>query len=238
MQRVNDVYDRIRNAPRLLAIFNVRWLLHSGHPTLGLSHNFVKSVDGAAGLTHRDGAVFEIDGPAPAAYWVQGARVERTVAEAIAHLDELDTRGELVLTDEDVGAIAPERRMAHAPRKAAQLERRTLSSVRFSVDAPAAGYLVVNETWFAGWHATVDDRPAAILRGNVIMQAVEVPAGRHVVEVRFRPGYVLYPLALALVAWIAALGWALRGYGRGLRERLARAGITRRRRRESPGAVS
>ena len=219
MQRVNDVYDRIRNSPRLLAIFNVRWSLHSGHPTLGLSHNFVKNVDDAPGLTHQEGAVFEIEDPAPDAYWVQGARVEPTAAEAIAHLDELDPHGELVLTSEDVGSIAPERRMAHAPREAATLERRTLSSLRFSVSAPDAGYFVVNETWFPGWRATVDDRPAPILRGNVIMQAVEVPAGRHVVELRFRPGYVLYPLALALLAWTAAAGWALRGVGRERRAR-------------------
>jgi hypothetical protein len=237
MQRVNDVYDRIRNAPQLLAIFNVRWLLHSGHPTLGLSHNYVKNVEGVPGLTHREGAVFEIADPAPAAYWVRGARVEPTAAEAIAHLDELDTRGELVLTDEDVAAIAPARRMAHAPREAATLERRTLSSVRFTVNAPAAGYVVVNETWFPGWRATVDDRPAPILRGNVIMQAVEVPAGRHVVELRFRPGYVLYPLAVALLAWTAAAGWALRGLGRRQRSWLTRAAL-RRRTRGSPEAES
>ena len=214
IQRVADVYADLGKSPALLALFNVRWLLHSAHPVLGLTHNFIKSADGIPGLVHREGAVFEFEDPAPCAYWVKGARVEPTAAEARAHLADLDPRGELVLAEEDVGAVAPERRMDGAPRQPATLEGRTFSSMRFTIDAPADGYLVVNETWFPGWHATVDGEPAPVLRGNVIMQAVDVAAGKHVVEMRFRPGYVLYPLALALVAWLATLGWALRAFRR------------------------
>ena len=97
MQRVADVYARIGKSPALLALFNVRWLLHSAHPTLGLSHNFIKNANGAPGFTPREGAVIEVEDPAPSAYWVKGARVETTAAEAIAHLDDLDRHGELVL---------------------------------------------------------------------------------------------------------------------------------------------
>jgi hypothetical protein len=209
-QRLIDAYKQIGKAPRLLGLFNVRWLLHSANPTLGMSHNFVKGADHVAGVEHRAGAVYEIDDPAPYAYWVEGARVVPTAGAALARLGDLDPHGELVLAEEDVGPVAPDRRIEHAARAAATLEGRTLSSLRFAVDAPVAGYLVVNESWFPGWRATVDGNGAALLRGNVIMQAVEVPAGHHVIELRFRPGYVLYPLVAALVGWLGALGWALR----------------------------
>jgi hypothetical protein len=53
-----------------------------------------------------------------------------------------------------------------------------------------------------------------VLRGNVLMQALEVPAGNHLVELRFRPGYVLYPLAVAAVAWYGALAWAVVSFRR------------------------
>jgi hypothetical protein len=218
MQRVADIYADLGKSPALLALFNVRWLLHSAHPVLGLTHNFIKSADGIPGLVHREGAVFEFEDPAPFAYWVKGARVEPTAAEARAHLADLDPRGELVLAEEDVGVVAPERRMDGAPRQAATLEGRSVSSLRFTIDAPADGYVVVNETWFPGWHATIDGEPAPVLRGNVIMRAVPVSAGKHVVEMRFRPGYVLYPLALAFGAWLATLGWALRALRRARRE--------------------
>jgi Bacterial membrane protein YfhO len=209
MQRVSDLYARIGKSPELLGLFNVRWILHSAHPVHGMTHNFVKSLDGVPGVTHRDGAVFEVEEPAPRAYWVQGTRVAPTVDDAIAHLGDLDLHGELVVLEADVGSVPPERRIDHAPRQAAVFEQGSYSSLRFSVDAPADGYLVVNETWFPGWQATVDGRAAPVLRGNVIMQVVDVPAGHHVVELRFRPAYVLYPLALALIAWLATLGWAV-----------------------------
>jgi hypothetical protein len=233
LQRVSDLYARIGKSPELLGLFNVRWILHSPHPVHGMSHNFVKTLDGVPGVTPREGAVFEVDAPAPRAYWVQGARVAPTVDDALANLGDLDLHGELVLIETDVGSIPPARRIDHAPRQAAVLEHGTYSSLRFSVDAPAAGYLVVNETWFPGWHATVDGRAAPVLRGNVIMQVVDVPAGHHVVELRFRPGYVLYPLALALVGWMATLGWAVHA-----RRKARSSGASRERREGSPGAVS
>jgi hypothetical protein len=215
MQRVLDVYDRLGDAPWILSLFNVKWLLHSEHPYIrhGWRANFVKFVDDVPGLQERDGAVYEFDAPAPVAYWVGGARVERTAADAAGRLADLDPHGELVLAEEDVGPVDEVRRMTHAPRVDAALEARTLSSLRFAVDAPAAGYLVVNETWFPGWHATIDDRAAPLLRGNAIMQAVEIPPGKHIVELRFRPAYVLGPLGLAASAWawaIAAVVWRRR----------------------------
>jgi hypothetical protein len=209
LQRVLDVYAQLGKTPQVLGLFNVRWLLHAPHPVVGKTHNFIKSADSLTGITHRDGAVYEVVEHAPYAYWVQGTRVEHTAAAAIARLGALDRRGELVLAEEDVGPVAQEQRLEHAPRRDATLERRSFSSLRFAVDAPAAGYVVVNEVWFPGWRATVDGRETPILRGNAIMQALEVPAGRHVVELRFRPAYALYPLALAVLAWLAALGWVL-----------------------------
>ncbi len=206
-QRVLDVYAAIARSPALLGLFNVRWLLHSGHPYQGLSHNFVKSADGVPGIVRREGAVYEIEPRAPYAYWVGGAVVEPTVAAALRRLPELDRRGELVLAEEDTGPVPPARRAARAPRVDATLEGRTLSSLRFSVDAPADGYLVVNEAWFPGWVAEVDGRPARVVPANVMMQALEVGAGAHVVELRFRPGYVLVPLALAFAAWAGVIAW-------------------------------
>jgi hypothetical protein len=209
MQRTVSVYAKLGTAPEILSLFNVRWLLHAPHPVLGMSHHFVKSTDGIPGLVPHEGAVFELEDPAPVAYWVQGARVEATAADAIGRLPDLDRHGELVLAAEDVGGVEPERRIDHASRVPAVLESRTLSSLRLRVDAPSDGYLVVNEGWFPGWSATVDGRSTPVLPGNVIMQALDMPAGKHAVELRFRPAYVLYPLGAAALAWCAAVAWAV-----------------------------
>jgi len=41
--------------------------------------------------------------------------------------------------------------------------------------------------WHPWWTVTVDDRPAEVLKANVIFRAVEVAPGRHRLRFEFRP---------------------------------------------------
>jgi hypothetical protein len=61
------------------------------------------------------------------------------------------------------------------------------NTVQVEVDAPADGYLVLNDPYHPWWRASVDGRDAPILRANVLFRAVPVPAGRHRVEFAFEP---------------------------------------------------
>jgi hypothetical protein len=47
-------------------------------------------------------------------------------------------------------------------------------------------FLVVSESYFPGWEATVDGRAANIYQTNYVLQGVAVPAGSHRVELHFR----------------------------------------------------
>ncbi len=66
------------------------------------------------------------------------------------------------------------------------------------LDAP--GYLVLADTWHPGWRATVDGRPADLLRANYAFRAVRLEAGEHVVEMDYRPASVLVGATLSLTA--------------------------------------
>jgi uncharacterized membrane protein YfhO len=63
---------------------------------------------------------------------------------------------------------------------------------------------VVADTYDPGWKATVDGRDAPLLRANLAFRAVPVDAGRHTVEMRYRPAAVVIGLAISgLTAMVA-----------------------------------
>ena len=69
----------------------------------------------------------------------------------------------------------------------ARLLRYEPSTVSVEATAARPGYLVLTDTFFPGWTATVDDAPVPILRANYLFRAVAVPAGRHTVTFAYAP---------------------------------------------------
>lgn len=51
----------------------------------------------------------------------------------------------------------------------------------------AGGFLVVSDALVPGWTALVDGKPAPLLKVDLAFRAVPVPAGAHVVEMRYNP---------------------------------------------------
>jgi hypothetical protein len=76
------------------------------------------------------------------------------------------------------------------------------------VKAAKPGTLVVADTDYPGWEATIDGRPTPILRANVAFRAVEIPAGEHVVEFRFRPASARHGLLASLFFMAVSVGVA------------------------------
>jgi hypothetical protein len=76
---------------------------------------------------------------------------------------------------------------SHDGGGAARIVRYTNTEVVIEVEAPASGYLVLNDVWHPWWRASVDGKAAEILKANVLFRAVAVPAGRHIVRFTFHP---------------------------------------------------
>jgi hypothetical protein len=74
-------------------------------------------------------------------------------------------------------------------------------TIRAVLDAP--GYLVLADTWYPGWRATVDGEPTELLRANYAFRAVSLEAGEHTVEMVYRPTSVLVGGVLSLAATTA-----------------------------------
>jgi hypothetical protein len=61
------------------------------------------------------------------------------------------------------------------------------TEVSLEVDSPDGGWVVLNDLWHPWWFVDLDDKPAELLRANVIFRAVAVPPGHHDVKFSFRP---------------------------------------------------
>jgi uncharacterized membrane protein YfhO len=85
------------------------------------------------------------------------------------------------------------------------LERRP-DRLKLEVAATGPGYVVVVEAQHPGWRATLDGRETAVLPANALFRAVATPAGKHLVEMVYRPRSVLLGLGISLLATLAGGG--------------------------------
>jgi hypothetical protein len=84
--------------------------------------------------------------------------------------------------------------------------------LQVTVDTSTRGILVLSELYYPGWQAWLDGQEVPIRRANTLLRAVEVPAGTHLVEMRFRPLSVYLGTILSLLTGVLLLGytvWAL-----------------------------
>jgi hypothetical protein len=76
-------------------------------------------------------------------------------------------------------------------------------------NANGPGYVIFSEWFFSGWRATVDGAAAPLLRVNVVLRAVPVPAGKHTVVLVYHPHEFLLGAMLSGMGSMVALGAAL-----------------------------
>ena len=58
-------------------------------------------------------------------------------------------------------------------------------SIALDPPPPDSSYVLVSENWYVDWRATVDGRPAPVLRGDHALITVPVPPGARTVELRY-----------------------------------------------------
>ncbi len=71
------------------------------------------------------------------------------------------------------------------------IQHSTMHSTTYSILNACDGYLVFSETYYPGWHVSVDGQPAPILRANYAFSAIFLKAGDHEVERVYRPNSFL-----------------------------------------------
>ena len=140
----------------------------------------------------------------PRAFLVGRARVVADAAEALSTLagGGFDPSNEVILFDRSSAPLSD----MHEASTATLLQYGT-NRVVVRVEAAASGLLVLSDTWYPGWVATVDGKPTPVLRANHTMRAVAVSAGSHLVDFEFRSHSIAVGSVVSLLAF-AAMGLA------------------------------
>ena len=140
-----------------------------------------------------DVKVYEVEDVLPRAYAVNKARVMQNDEATLAALADADfepatevllAEGELLdgpsySNEVDIVAYAPER-------------------VVIQTQMAEQGYLVLSDTHYPGWRATVDGRESTIVRANLLFRAVFLPAGEHEVIFSYAPSSLRWGGAVSL----------------------------------------
>lgn len=182
IDRYTDVCDGRRSLhPAILAMLDCRYAIYNGQ---------------AETLADKCGVE-----PLGAAWFVSSVRREASAAEQLEALSKVDLATTAVV-DADALPGGGEYDAAGEIRLA---EYRP-NYLRYEYDSEGDALAVFSEIYFPdGWTATIDGAEAPYLRADYTLRAMELPAGRHTVEWRFRAPAWRTVEAVTLISSIAVL---------------------------------
>lgn len=103
----------------------------------------------------------------------------------------------------EVGFTAPRLDCIRPPN--VEVMERHPGAWRMRATSSGVGLLVVSESYNAGWSARVDGVETPLLPVDGLVLGVELPAGQHEVELRYRPAHFGLHLMLSALAFLTAL---------------------------------
>lgn len=134
----------------------------------------------------------------PRAYLVHQVlpAADEATALTLVQTDTRVQRGEAAviegeITDNALRVMAQQSAATTADRQPttdeATITRYQPEEVVVQTQSNAAAFLILSDTAFPGWQATVDGQPATLHTTNYLFRGVAVPAGRHTVSFQYAP---------------------------------------------------
>lgn len=127
--------------------------------------------------------VFAVEPRTPRAFVPARLHPVRTQEEAIAHLRQTaDPSAEVAVAADSMPPGLPAS-MDGTVRMTAYLAEH----IELAAQMRTPGLVVLSDTYFPGWEASVDGRPAPIVRANYFVRGVYLGSGEHQVVFRYAP---------------------------------------------------
>ena len=111
----------------------------------------------------------------------------------------------VVETANGAAPIHPSSNAGQGAASRADITAASATAVTVDVETLRPGILVLADTHYPGWRATVDGKDARIFPVDAMFRGVAVDAGRHEVQFRYRPRSVQIGLYLTLAAALVVL---------------------------------
>jgi hypothetical protein len=163
------------------------------------------------------GYLYEVRDPLPRAYVADRARYFATDVDQMNALVEpgFDSRTEVALIGETPPGDAAAGEVVGSPEPSGSTARVVSDSgeeVRIHLSIGKPGYLVLTDSYYPGWVASVDGQERPILRANRFFRALEVRPGDAEASFRYRSrpfqrGRWISLITLALTVFALGLGW-------------------------------
>jgi len=188
------------DAGRILALLNVRQVLSPFPPRLeGLRH-----VRTANGVGRWDAA-----GPFGRAWFPESTRTasDDEAFESLRRPGFDPGAVALVAADASGGPLPPARPAGSWAAARFLVDEPERAEIAASASTPSL--LVLTRSWDAGWEARIDGTPVPTRRAQLALLAVEVPAGEHRLELRYRPLSFRVGLGLSAAGLVGLLALAL-----------------------------
>jgi hypothetical protein len=133
--------------------------------------------------------IYENPEALPRAFFTQDVEIIAEKRKVLARLADpsFDYKNALIL--EEAPAPLPARTGESPDEKtpAVLVEPQDEEHIKITIDTPEAGFVFLNDIFFPGWDAYIDETRLKIYRANYLFMAVPVGVGKHTIEFRYMP---------------------------------------------------
>jgi hypothetical protein len=158
-------------------------------------------IDGGELFTLADATGIE---PLGAAWFVEGVYTQPTAAKELESLGYVDLATKAVVS-ESIEGLEP----AYNTTGEISLVEYAPNYLKYEYNSEGEALAVFSEIYFPdGWSAYIDGQQAEYFAADYTLRAMELPAGKHTVEWRFRaPGWGVATAITGICSWLILLGF-------------------------------
>jgi hypothetical protein len=161
-------------------------------------------------------AIYENPQALPEAYLVGKCHHVQSELEARQAISApaFDCRNEVII--EPTGAAVRNADASNEPSLFLPLKavRENANQVAIDYSSAVPAFMVLTDTFYPGWQATIDGQPTEMFRANYLFRAVHVPSGKHTVRFEYWPFSLVAGLLLFSCATLAAFIIVLKNISR------------------------